>query len=380
MKRRYYFGLLGLLVFEIANVYFIMPMPGMSQEINSLDVAYFLYNWRWVFRMAFGLLIFSGVKSAFSSTVWLALVASLGTVALVYIINFVMAAETMFYQPRTLVFEQSERSIVDPEKLVLGIVYNGQAKAYPIQFLGYHHQVRDIIGGKPVMVTYCTVCRTGRVFEPLINGKTELFRLVGMDHFNAMFEDQKTKSWWRQATGEAVAGPLKGAQLPEFPHLQTTLEKWNSLYPNTLIMQPDSVFQVEYDSMQTYERGRLWGKLTRRDTASWQQKSWIIGVQDGLEQKTFDWNQLQRKGLIHDYVGKKPILVALAQDGFSFIVFERASAEQYFTIKNDTLRCEGKLYNFLGQSLGRSAPDLQRLQSYQEYWHSWQTFHLMSEK
>ena len=102
---------------------------------------------------------------------------------------------------------------------------NGEAKAYPIQFLGYHHQVQDTVGGKPMMVTYCTVCRTGRVFEPVVNGKHEKFRLVGMDHFNAMFEDVTTKSWWRQVSGEAITGKLKGQQLPEVHSTQTSLAR-----------------------------------------------------------------------------------------------------------------------------------------------------------
>jgi hypothetical protein len=45
----------------------------------------------------------------------------------------------------------------------MGIVINGESAAYPIQYLGYHHQVRDTVGGESVLVTYCTVCRTGRV-------------------------------------------------------------------------------------------------------------------------------------------------------------------------------------------------------------------------
>jgi hypothetical protein len=47
MKKLFWFGLIGLLLFEIANVYFIMPMPG-SQQMNSIDLAYFLYKWRWI--------------------------------------------------------------------------------------------------------------------------------------------------------------------------------------------------------------------------------------------------------------------------------------------------------------------------------------------
>ena len=42
MKNLFYASVVGLVLFEIANVYFIMPMPG-SQEINSIDLAYWLY-------------------------------------------------------------------------------------------------------------------------------------------------------------------------------------------------------------------------------------------------------------------------------------------------------------------------------------------------
>ncbi len=124
--------------------------------------------------------------------------------------NFNMAADHMFYQPGKLILADSATNKIGLEKLVIGVEKNGVAKAYPIQLIGYHHQVRDTLGKDQVMITYCTVCRTGRVFQPFVYGKPEVFRLVGMDHFNAMFEDVTTGSWWRQATGEAVAGPMAG--------------------------------------------------------------------------------------------------------------------------------------------------------------------------
>ena len=55
----FYTGLAGLTLFEILNVYFIMPFPG-SQEIDSLNGAYFLYTHRWIFRAFFGILAVAG--------------------------------------------------------------------------------------------------------------------------------------------------------------------------------------------------------------------------------------------------------------------------------------------------------------------------------
>ena len=110
------------------------------------------------------------------------------------------------------------------------------------------------------MVTYCSVCRTGRVYAPEIDGKPAQFRLVGMDHFNAMFEDADTRSWWRQGTGEAVAGPLKGKILPEIFTTQTTLQQWLGMHPGSLIMQADTLFKADYADLDTYDVGLGRGK------------------------------------------------------------------------------------------------------------------------
>jgi Protein of unknown function (DUF3179) len=374
MKKIFYLGFFGLLLFEIANVYFIMPMPG-SQQMNSIDLAYFLYQWRWVFRIVFALLMTLGLLKTKWKRKWTVAIPLLILSTAIYMINFKMAADTMFYQPGVLQMQDTAHNIITKDRLILGVAHNGHAKAYPIQFLGYHHQVRDSVGGKPIMVTYCTVCRTGRVFEPIVNGKSEDFRLVGMDHFNAMFEDKTSHSWWRQVNGEAIAGKFKGIVLPEFPSTQTTLSKWIELHPETFIMQPDTKFKIEYDSMKTYEKGKLVGKLTRRDTASWQAKSWVVGIKIGNKSAVYDWNRLQKERVIHDTIGVIPTMVVLSKDSSSFFAFERINKEQFFILSNDTLISQNNRYNLLGYSQNTNLPNLKKVNAYQEYWHSWQTFH-----
>ncbi len=374
MKKLFYTGVICLAVFEFANVYFIMPMPG-SQRMTSLDFAYFLHQWRWVFRGVFGVLIAAGVLPAWRSAKWWTMGALIIAGAALYLFNFDMAADKMFYQPRTLRTAGAQTNTVDSNKLVLGVALDGQAKAYPIQLIGYHHQVRDTVGHTPVMVTYCTVCRSGRVFAPAVDGRPETFRLVGMDHFNAMLEDATTGSWWRQATGEAVAGPLKGKNLPELPATQTTLRQWLTLYPNSLVMQPDSVFTEEYDHLKTYDKGLGRGKLTGTDTLSWRDKSWVVGLVVNRIAKAYDWNRLKRERVINDRVGEQPVVIALAADTLSFFAFERPSGEAVFALRNDTLFSEGKAWDLLGKNVGGTAPNLRPVTAYQEFWHSWSAFH-----
>ena len=273
MTKLFYAGLAGLALFEILRVYLIMPLPG-SQSFDSLNAAYFLHTYRWLFRIAFLPAIALGGTKAFPiGDRKLPIIASFAAIAVIGFINLEMTAERMFKQPRSLTFKPRSENKIDDGGMVIGVEYNGEAKAYPIRFLVYHHQVRDTIGGKPVLVTYCSVCRTGRAFEPIVNGHQETFRLVGMDHFNAMFEDAMTRSWWRQSTGVAVAGPLKGAVLPETESVQFTIRQWFELHPDGLVMQPDETSTADYDTEGKFERGESKGKLTRTDRSSWQDKS-----------------------------------------------------------------------------------------------------------
>jgi len=380
MKKLFYAGMILLAVFEILKVYFIMPMPG-SQEMQSIDVAYFLHTYRWWFRIAFVVMAAAGFGAAFRvKHRWIP--AAVGALALVivYYFNFKMTADHMFLQPEKVVFKNKGENQLNDSSLVIAVEYKGIAKAYPIRYLAYHHQVQDTIGGKNIIVTYCNVCRTGRVFEPVVNGQHEHFRLVGMDHFNAMFEDATTKSWWRQATGEAIAGTLKGQALPEVESFQTNLHELFTLYPDAVVMQLDAASRSKYDSTGRYEKGKSKGKLTRTDSLSWKDKSWVVGIQSGNASKAYDWIQLTEKHIINDNVGGKPIVLALSGDAQTFAVFERPSQTDEFTIRQDTLFAAGKPYDLSGRDLSNPGQRLARVKAYQEFWHSWRTFHPGTEK
>jgi hypothetical protein len=266
------FGLLLLFAIEILRVYWIMPFPG-SQHAHTVGIAYFLNNnMLWLRIIAFALalppLFYYFSKGQPWSKILLTLLLLLyGSVF--YFFNFRFLADKMFYQPKEKLFAGAAADTTNKDRLVIGVALHGEARAYPIGIIGYHHQVKDTLGGQPVLVTYCTVCRTGRVYSPIVNGRYSSFRLVGMDHFNAMFEDQDTKSWWQQATGVAITGPLKGTKLAEIPSAQMRLGDWQALHPESLTLQPDPNFRTRYDSLGKYDEGIVHGSLEKRDSGSW---------------------------------------------------------------------------------------------------------------
>ena len=366
------------ILLEIALVYFIMPLPG-SQGMRSIEVSYFLHTSRWLLRAIVWALILVSIRSAWRVggwRRWLVTASLVVALFITYFVNFQMSADRVFLQPRSLVMEPPGRNKVPVDRLVVGLEVNGEARAYPLQFIGYHHQVRDKVGGKEVLVSYCTVCRTGRVFEPLVNGKVEKFRLVGMDHFNAMFEDETTRTWWRQANGEAIRGPLKGLTLKELPSRQTMLSQWLALHPQSLIMQGDSSAADKYPEDYAFEKGTSRKKLTGTDTLSWKEKSWVLGITANGKSKAYDWNRVRRERVVNDQVGDVPIVLVLANDDASFFAFERP-ADFRFVLRGDSLVTGDHAYALNGSG---ATSALTPVNVSQEFWHSWRTFHPGTER
>lgn len=374
-------GIVVLIASEFFKVYYIMPFPG-SQEDETIRMAYVLHNNIWWFRIV-GMAMIAWPAFAFFKTqkvwvIWPTAVAIGVWLFVVYLTNFVMLADKMFIQPKTKTLASVDANKVPPSNLVVGVSINGESKAYPIEIIGYHHQVRDSVGGKPVMVTYCTVCRTGRVFSPIVDGEPEQFRLVGMDHFNAMFEDSRTRSWWRQVNGEAVVGALKGTRLDEIPSEQMSLSAWIGAHPDTKILQPDTSFQPRYDSLALYDEGKLKGSLEGTDSIPWQKKSWVIGVQTDDAAKAYDWIETLRTHVVNDKVGDTPIVVAIEADSASFHVWKRPDSLIFDYDPIAGLRDQNTRSTWNWQGVCVDGPlkgsRLEFQQAYQEYWHSWETF------
>jgi hypothetical protein len=374
-------GLFLLIALEILKVYFIMPFPG-SQRAETVAIAYFLHDNIFYFRIIGWLFILFPALYFFTiGKLKAKIVAGLGLVVYLcvfYLFNYRFLADKMFYQLQNKVFAPASLNKVPENSLILGVNINSESKAFPVEVIGYHHQVRDTIGNVPVMITYCTVCRTGRVYSPEVDGKIVDFRLVGMDHFNAMFEDASTRTWWRQVNGEAIAGPLKGHALPELFSEQMTLKSWLKIHPETKILQPDTVFAAEYKALAEFDEGTIESGLEKRDSLSWQDKSWVIGLQLGMHVRAYDWNDLLKLKVINDTLAGSPVLVVIEPDSVSFHVWKRDSLT--FVWDDHTSRLKdvqtNSSWNWQGSSTEGQlrGNQLLPLQSYQEFWHSWNTF------
>ncbi len=379
-------GILLLLIPGLVHAYLLMPFPG-SQDLEAITVAYYLEKIVLPLRILGGVLVLWYLivfisRDTRRQMVWK--VIMLLICAAIYCVTDVQyKAEKMFEEPHSIVFANALQNKVPQGYVILGVVHNGVAKAYPLVYLGYHHKVQDNVGTEPVLVTYCTMCRTGRVYSPLINGKRENFRLVGARHYNAVIEDESSGTWWYQATGKAAVGKLKGSSLQELNYEQTTLEAWLERHPQSLIMQPDNDFAKDYADLKNYDHRQPVDRdsmLKNKDSLV--RKSWVIGVAVNGKERAYDWRALNKQGILNDSLGKANLLISVEKDTLNFHVLNRVVDNRtlHFSLNSADVLTDtetGSVWNWDGLCIeGKlKGKQLTAIQAYQEYWHSWHHFH-----
>jgi hypothetical protein len=382
----FWIGIVLLIIPGLVHAYLLMPFPG-SQDLNAITAAYYLEKIVNPLRfIGAALLVWYVIKYyANNSTPGKIIKAVVLALCLgsFYFTDVIFKAETMFQEPQIIKFADAITNKVPLNMVIIGVLNNGVAKAYPLVYLGYHHKIQDNVGNESVLVTYCTMCRTGRVYSPLINGKRQNFRLVGARHYNAIIEDQGTKTWWYQATGNAAVGKLKGKHLQELPYEQSTLAAWLNKHPSSLILQPDGHYKDDYSDLKNYDRLQAVDKdstLKNKDTLI--RKSWVLGVIVNGQAKTYDWRHLFKKRLLNDGLNKTPLLLTIESDSLTFHAFNSTVNGKvlHFNLdaKNELTDQEtASVWDWDGLAISGTlkGSKLSKIQAYQEYWHSWKHFH-----
>jgi hypothetical protein len=62
--------------------------------------------------------------------------------------------ELMFHPVPAAGFDSAGSSKVEASEMVMAVNFNGDARAYPIFEMAYHHVLNDVVGGVPIAVTY----------------------------------------------------------------------------------------------------------------------------------------------------------------------------------------------------------------------------------
>lgn len=210
--------------------------------------------------------------------------------------------------------------------LVIGVADagTGEATAYPVKVLVWHEIVNDVIGGKPIAVTYCPLCRSGIVYErPARDGEPLVFRVSGhLYRNNLVMYDVQTFSLWPQILGEAINGTYHGTRLRAVTATTETWLEWKAAHPNTrVIARPnppvcfpdetciDGGIDYEDDPYEGYYASdRTFQDRVYVDTRL-HPKALIFGLALNGEAVAYPFVGLEKSHVINDRVGGIPVVV-----------------------------------------------------------------------
>ncbi|MEE9281364.1 MAG: DUF3179 domain-containing protein [Myxococcota bacterium] len=123
------------------------------------------------------------------------------------------------------------------DQTVIGLVSNGESRAYPIAILDWHELVNDTLGGRPILVSYCPLCGTGMVFDRTVGGRVRNFGVSGLLYqSDVLLFDRATESLWSQIASEAISGPERGTRLELLRSSQMPWGDWRERHPDTTVL------------------------------------------------------------------------------------------------------------------------------------------------
>jgi hypothetical protein len=128
-----------------------------------------------------------------------------------------------------------------PEREVLGLEFNGIARAYPLTVMDKVEVVNDVFCGRALAVTYCPLVKKPAVYERTLDGESVSLGSSGYCYQEVfVLYDRSTDSlWYPKDEGlTAITGQLVGKRLP-FLNVQaeeTTWGEWRKRYPNTEVV------------------------------------------------------------------------------------------------------------------------------------------------
>ena len=150
---------LMLIAFAVVFIPVWIVQPFKPQTTRGVEVSYLLRRvspWLTVIALGIGLLL--AFKLWRGSRRW-------WKRALLVVILIPLLASTWFARQNHFEWmfnplanatyaKAADAGFVAEDDIVLAIKINGEAAAYPVRLMAYHHLVEDVVGGTPIVATY----------------------------------------------------------------------------------------------------------------------------------------------------------------------------------------------------------------------------------
>ncbi len=260
--------------------------------------------------------------------------------------------------PQFVSFSDAGKFLKDSEPGI-ALEINGEARFYPFQILVWHEIVNDTINGQRVLVTYCPLCLSGIVFDPVVQGERVAFGTSGkLWNSNLVMYDRKTDSLWSQILGEAIVGEMTSTQLKVLSSDMIRFGEFKKQHPQGTVLSRDTgatrfygqdLYGDYYTTPGTYfPVGKKDDRLGDKD--------FILGIVINGKAKAYWPEAVKKAGEITDQFSGKTIVARYEKD-------------------IDAVR----LFSAEGGSASGGEKELIRINPFGAFWFSWVAAHPETE-
>jgi len=306
--------------------------------------------------------------------------------------------------PQAVVPEDA-RYLADSD-LVLGVVANGAARAYPHR-LGWKHEViNDQLGGQYLCVTFCPLTSTGLVFAATAADSAQIELGVSGMVLNSnlvLYDRRHEKTLYPQMIYVGISGAHKGQRLQLWPVVETTWGLWRTLHPHTTVVQAatgldrypdymralyslDSYGHYPYGNYRSDHRMIIFPLTTAQPSDLLPAKEMVLGLRVAGESRAYPFSRMPTKAVINDRVGDRDVLVLYDAETTTAIPYSRVVRGQVLTFRilshsGDLLLAfadveTGSEWNMRGEALAgpRKGAQLEQIPAYNSMWFGWSAY------
>ena len=218
--------------------------------------------------------------------------------------------------PKFISISEAQKDLVDEEPGIF-IDINGVKRFYPYQILVFHEIVNDIVGGQRILVTYCPLCFSGVVFDPVVNGERVEFGTSGkLWQSNLVMYDRSTDSLWSQVLGEAIVGEMTGTRFKILPSDIARFGDWKRQNPDGEVLSRDTGairFYGRDPYGDYYTTPGVYFPVSNTDNRL-EEKDLILGIVIGDKAKAYFPDAVKGAGTVKDTFAGKNIVLEYDKD------------------------------------------------------------------
>ena len=221
------------------------------------------------------------------------------------------------YDPQFVGVDRANEWMIDLEPVIV-VQIGDDVRAYSQDSLVSHEVVDDVVGGRPIAVTWCPLCNTALAFDREVDGQVLTFGVSGLlRQSNMIMWDHETESWWQQGTGEAIVGTMTGAKLDILPAQVVTWRDFKAAFPDGRVLAVDTDTHgfnpyVGYDSGLPY---LYYGGPEHDSRLPVMER--VVGIRAGGVVRAYPFTELAKDQVTQETVGGQRLVLFYEPRGLS---------------------------------------------------------------